>query len=121
MSPHSDLIAVPIQCSLSAVDIAVSNAGSRPGIITTGWVERVIEGQSEERRPLAGDSMATILSSGSAVTYSMSVRDVDPLRTKKSFSPAPFGKSCQYQVIIDVLEFGSSGKQERKLTCECPD
>lgn len=116
---YSDVNVVALHCTLDSFDLAVTNAGSKDGIITGGEAVQVIEEAPAQKLFLAGTAPTTILAPGSPKILRFTPRTNDASGDKTTFQPAPLGKACRYELQIDVVEFGSTEPLPKSTQCAC--
>jgi hypothetical protein len=118
--PYSNLAISILQCRLDAVDLAVSNSGTRPGIISGGALEQEISTHAASSYRLLPKDGLTLLNPNSSIIMTLTVHKNDISQSKDLIPPAPLDSKCIYRMSIDVVDFGSNKPAAKLRDCKCP-
>jgi hypothetical protein len=118
--PYSRIWITPLECSLNRVQFALSNDGSRSGVLTAGQITQYIDGRQQGDTFLLRADQSTIVEAGKSLILEMAIRSNDPDRRAASMQPPPQGHVCEYRIGVDLVDFGDDKAKSKGLSCKCP-
>ena len=119
-SEHSDVKAVIVDCTLSNLEIAATNGGTRPGMVSGGTVQKIDDAGSGPLYALRADSGNTILKPGDAALIKMTIHEPSADLQDVNMLPARKDAKCIYKVELNLLGFGANAVNPVPLECKCP-